>query len=687
MPAKPSGLTWLLLALLAAAMGGMAWWAAAPETREGFVVAALAAGALCAWLWKRGDVPMGLVIGFALILRLAVFWLPPGLSDDAYRYVWDGLVQAEGYNPYLHTPDSPELEALRDEPIYDELNSSGVYTVYPPVSQLVFRIGAVFYKQGWEVSWFVIKGILALFEFGAVLVLSRMLRPRQLLLYALNPAVVLAGAGQGHGEAAMVLFLALALFALKNKRGVWASVWLACAGGVKLYPFLLFPFLWRRFGWKSIAAGLGMAILPALPFLHPEGIGKMISSLDLYVRLFEFNAGLYYSIKYFLALLTGMDLSKLLGPALAALYLAGLAMLYAQRPKSAGTGWKIWSKSAGTGRETSPESAGTGWKTWPESAGTDWKTWLIRRYFLPEDGDLRRLFVWAAGGFLVFATTVHPWYLLGVLVLAAPAERPSWHWYWLSVCALGTYLLYTGGPYWIWVWTGWGGWTVLAACRYRRALTDLLLRVRAARKAALLARFLEENRSVLDVGSAEGYVGMELAKRLGAQVQLIDILDRNRTMLPLDIYEGRRLPYASGAFDASLLVFVLHHAESADELLRETLRVSRRVVILESTYASKWELALLRRLDRLANRLRSEGTVQEQEGGPRFRTHAEWLDFFRKAGARVVHAHRTRRCVDRQSLFVVEGGEGAGSVSGGGLPNRERVSGSTGCSSSASSGR
>ena len=129
--------------------------------------------------------------------------------------------------------------------------------------------------------------------------LSRMLRPRQLLLYASNPAVVLAGAGQGHGEAAMVLFLALTLFALKNKRGIWASVWLACAGGVKLYPFLLFPFLWRRFGWKSIAAGLGMAILPALPFFHPEGIGKILSSLNLYVRLFEFNAGLVLRHKAF----------------------------------------------------------------------------------------------------------------------------------------------------------------------------------------------------------------------------------------------------------------------------------------------------------------------------------------------------------------------------------------------------
>ena len=463
----------------------------------------------------------------------------------------------------------------------------------------------------------------------------------------------------------MVLFLALTLFALKNKRDVWASVWLACAGGVKLYPFLLFPFLWRRFGWKSIAAGLGVAVLPALPFLHPEGIGKMVSSLDLYVRLFEFNAGFYYSIKYFLILLTGMDLSKLLGPALAVLYLAGLAMLYAQRP----------------------ESDGASWKTWPKSAGNGWEKWMAQRYFLQEDRGLRHLFVWATGGFLVFATTVHPWYLLGVLVLAAPAERPSWHWYWLSVCALGTYLLYTGGPYWIWVWTGWGGWSVLAACRYRRALVDLLLRARAARKAALMARFLEKGQSVLDVGAGEGYVGEKLGKRLGGEIQLVDILNQNRTSLPLDIYEGRRLPYVSGAFDVSLLVFVLHHAEHADELLRETLRVSRRVVILESTYVWKWELALLRGLDRLANRLRSEGAVPMQEGPLRFRTHDEWLACFQKAGAYVIHAQRTRRCVDRQSLFVVERNEESAPGNGEVPADKESVSDSTGSSSSSPSGR
>ena len=698
----PSGRTLILLGLLVLAMGGMAWGAAAPETRGAFVASALAAGALCVLVWKRGDVSMPVVIGLALVFRLAVCWLPPTLSDDAYRYVWDGLVQAEGHNPYLHAPNSPDLEALHDEPLYEELNSQRLHTVYPPVSQLVFRIGAVFYDRGWSVSWFVIKGILALLEFGAVLVLARMLSPRQLLLYAWNPAVALVGAGQGHSEAAMALFLALALYALRKDQGVRASVWLACAGGVKLYPFLLLPFLWRRFGWKSVAASLGMALLPALPFLHvgiTDIMQNMGESLHLYVRLFEFNAGLYYCLKYFLMLLTGLDVGKLLGPMLAAAYLGGLGALYAgyarrRKPTgtTTGTGWKAWADSHAKKHDTRGAiptlPAETGWKAWADSHG-----------MLREDGPLRPLFVWAAGGFLVCATTVHPWYLLGVLVLAAPAERPAWHWWGLSLCSLGTYWLYTGGPYWLWVWIGWGGWTALAAWRYRGPLTDLLLRARAARKAARVARFLVGSRSVLDVGAAEGYVGANVAKCLGAgrgvAVRLVDIQDRNRTALPLDVYDGRRLPYASDAFDAALLIFVLHHADRPEALLRETLRVGRRVAILESTYVWGWERTLLGLLDRLANRLRAEGSGARLEGsvsgskGPAptsegsthrlersahrfrgyvpglegpldFRTHEAWLDCFREMGLRVVHSAQSRRCVDRQSLFVVEWGDGVG---------------------------
>lgn len=605
MPDNPSARTWVLVGLTALCIGTMAILAAKPPLWEGFVAAAFAAAVLTVAVWRRGDVSMRLVIGAALLFRIAVVGLPPVLSDDAYRYVWDGLVQAEGYNPYLFTPDDPELSSLHDESIFPMLNSASYFSVYPPVSQLIFRVGAFFYEYGWEVSYYVIKALLALLEFGAVLVLARMLRPEQLLLYAWNPLAVLAGAGQAHGEAAAALFLSLTLYALHKGRGGRASIWLACAGWVKLYPFVLFPFLWRRFGWRSAAYGCAATALLALPYIHPQVLQNVAESLNLYVRFFEFNAGPYYAVKEIFRLFTGDDWSKQLGPAFQWLFVASLPALYL----------------------------------------------LDRRL----DWSGRRAFAITVGAFFVFATTVHPWYLLGILVLVAPAHRPSWHWYWLSVVSIGTYLLYVGGPYWLWVILGWMGWAVLVAVRYRGIFVDPILRARAGRKAELVSAGLEKGWTLLDVGAGEGYVGESLAQQLDSDVELVDVADMNRTKLPHRVYDGYRLPFPPGRFDAAVAVFVLHHAGDPEAVVREAMRVSRRrVVVLESTYAHSWERPILERLDVLANRLRARDG--EAMLPPRFRTHDEWLDWFAGLGIRVERDKNLGGFIHHRSVFMLDSG-------------------------------
>ncbi|MEX0821632.1 MAG: class I SAM-dependent methyltransferase [Rhodothermales bacterium] len=603
MPDRPSRGTWMLLVLLVFATAGMGWFAASPETWSVFVAAACAVGVLTVLVWRRNDVSMVHVLTVAVVLRLAVVWLPPILSDDAFRYVWDGVVQLEGYNPYLHVPSDDEMAVFRDEPIFERLNSAHYYTVYPPVSQLIFRVGAIFYDQGWQVSYFVIKGILALFELAAVLVLSRILRPRRLLLYAWNPLVLIAGAGQAHGEAAAVFFLSVAIVALhKKKWGGWAAASIACAGWVKLYPFVLLPFVWRRYGWRSVVTGVGTAVLLASPYLHADVLGNVRQSLDLYVRLFEFNAGPYYAVKEIFRAATGLDWSKQLGPAFQVLYLVLLPALYV----------------------------------------LDWKL----------DWSPRRAFALTIGLFFVLATTVHPWYLLGILVLVAPAQRPSWHWIWLGVLSLGTYLLYVDGPYWIWVILGWGGWALLGAYRYRRRLFDPIVRARAAAKVDLLHNVLVDDESIVDVGAGEGYVAASLARTFGIDVHLVDVVDMNRTDLPYRVYDGRELPYADNSFDAAVIVFVLHHAEDPERLLLESVRVVRRhVVVLESTYRHRWERRPLRWLDRMANEVRSDGSMRAQQYA--YRTHDEWLATFKRLGLDVESAEDLGGFIHHRSLFVL----------------------------------
>ncbi|HSF30266.1 MAG TPA: hypothetical protein VLK82_07320, partial [Candidatus Tectomicrobia bacterium] len=82
---------------------------------------------------------VGLIVGWALIFRVSVLWVTPGfLSDDIYRYSWDGMVQQAGINPYLYPPEAAELAFLRDDTIFPMINRKWALTLYPPGAQLFF---------------------------------------------------------------------------------------------------------------------------------------------------------------------------------------------------------------------------------------------------------------------------------------------------------------------------------------------------------------------------------------------------------------------------------------------------------------------------------------------------------------------------------------------------------------------
>ncbi len=90
----------------------------------------------------RGGAPRaaGLLL-VAALLRLTLLPLPPTLSDDLLRYVWDGRVVAAGQNPYRWAPEAPELSSLRDEH-WRRMPHKAVPTVYPPVALGAFSITA-----------------------------------------------------------------------------------------------------------------------------------------------------------------------------------------------------------------------------------------------------------------------------------------------------------------------------------------------------------------------------------------------------------------------------------------------------------------------------------------------------------------------------------------------------------------
>lgn len=599
--------TTTLLAILTGLVIALAWLARDRAYLPALVPLVFLTASIVWLLWRRDDLQIQQVLVLAVVFRVVMLGLPPSLSDDAYRYVWDGLVQVNGFNPYHYLPSDAALAAFHGEPIYAVLNSKAYFSVYPPVSQGVFAFGALFYPLGWQVSYFVIKGVFVLCELGALWLLSRMIAARWLLLYALHPVVLLETSGQAHTESAMVLLLVGTVYFARQEKGGRAAIALAMAGWVKLFPFVLLPFLWRRFGWRTVCVSLITIGVIAAPYAAPYVLPNVRTSLDLYASLFEFNAGLYYSIKEYYLFTTGADWSKQIGPVLRKLFVFGMPVLYVL------DGWLKWS--------------------------------------------LERAFLVTIGLFLVLATTVHPWYFLGVLVLVALTERPSWHWQWLTLSALGTYLLYIDGPYWPFVIAGWSGWLFLVVIRYAPLSLQTLQKMRARRKVCFIEPFLPRLTRplhILDLGAGEGYVGQVLADEQGATVTLADVLPMNRTPLPHIQYDGKRLPFEDNAFDVTLLYFVLHHAEEQELVLREALRVtSSRVLIVESVYEEAWDLKLLSFLDTIANRLRSGGLMNVQEEHLYFRTVPVWKKLFEQLDVSLLAERQKGRWIHKQAFFVL----------------------------------
>lgn len=594
----------LLVAAMSAAVGCAALESDAAEI--GFVAAVCLGTVLVVRAWHREDVTMREVLGLAVLFRLAAFPLLPGLSDDGYRYVWDGLLQIDGINPYAFRPS--DLAAQYPD-LFEQLNSSDYFSVYPPASQLVFALGGLF---GWPAAWYVIKAVFVGIELAGLWTISRVVPARALVLCAWHPLAVIEIAGQGHTEAGMVGMLLLAAWAVYRAKPGWAVAALTVAGWFKLVPFVLVPFLLRRVGWRWVWVAAAVSVALAAPYAAPFVLPNVAESLGLYTGLFEFNAGPYYLLKEAGRAWTGGDVSKSLGPLLQNNFLVGLAGIY----------------------------LADGLKRWP----LVW-TWLA-----------------ALGLFLATATTVHPWYLLGVLALlpltlgdasGPPVRLHAAAWLWLSVGTVGTYLFYTHGatPYWTAVVLGWAGWAVLLGTAVVLAALPALMRKRARDKWTWIRPHVGAPDRVLDLGAGDGFVGEAVARDLGAEVVLADVVDFNRTDLALVLYDGHRLPFADDSFDVTLLTFVLHHAADPDAVLREARRVTRgRVVVLESLVETAWDRRWLPFADRLANRLRSGGRMEEEV--LRFGSAAAWRERFAAAGLRVQAEERRGRRLHKRHLFV-----------------------------------
>ena len=95
-----------------------------------------------------GPINIFLILFFALLFQLTLMPSAPEMSDDIYRYIWDGKLQCVGVNPYTYAPDDPDLKAYHSESLPSLVNFPHIKTIYPPAAQLVFRLSYMVFGEG-----------------------------------------------------------------------------------------------------------------------------------------------------------------------------------------------------------------------------------------------------------------------------------------------------------------------------------------------------------------------------------------------------------------------------------------------------------------------------------------------------------------------------------------------------------
>lgn len=171
-----------------------------------------------------------------------------------------------------------------------------------------------------------------------------------------------------------------------------------------------------------------------------------------------------------------------------------------------------------------------------------------------------------------------------------------------------------------------------------------------------LKPFLPATGRLIDIGAASGKMAEYIHRQTGLEVTLLDVVDHNESRLPLELYDGHKIPYGNSSFDTSLLVFVLHHATDPAGLLAETRRITKKcLIVIEDTPQGRWQRAAWRRWDYLLN----TGHHADINEAHTARAAAEWHQTFTAAGFRVVTEKSFRSfmpvlCTYRHTLFVLE---------------------------------
>ncbi len=288
-------------------------------------------------LIKSKNISTSTLIGLVILFRLIFLFAIPNLSQDFYRFIWDGRMILKGLNPYLSIPQSfiqqgiqPISEAYNLYNGMGEMNASH-YTNYPPINQLCFLIAALFASKSVFGSIIILRIIIILADIGILYYGKKLLQilnlpVKNIFWYALNPFIIIEMTGNLHFEPVMLFFLICSLYQLHQEKWTLAAILLACSISVKLIPLLFLPLFYQWFIKKEQKWLIGIQklslfyiitlaalIISFLPFYSSEFIKNYSDSVGLWFKKFEFNASFYYIFREIGYLFRGWNEIEIIG--------------------------------------------------------------------------------------------------------------------------------------------------------------------------------------------------------------------------------------------------------------------------------------------------------------------------------------------------------------------------------------
>lgn len=252
-----------------------------------------------------------LLIFTTLMYGVCLFADSP-LSNDYFRFIWDGEIISKGINPYDYKPNELILrDDFKENSYFLKLHigmgelSAQHYSCYPTINQFYFWFASIF-SNSIIINLIILRILILITIIIGLTFITRLfsnfgIRKERIWLIILNPLFLLETIQNVHFEGVMITFLIMSIYYFTINSYTIGSFLLAVSIQIKLIPFIIFPFILKRIGFRKTMIIWILTIVFTLfifsLLINYKNYSNFMSSIKLYFENFEFNSSLYYVIQ------------------------------------------------------------------------------------------------------------------------------------------------------------------------------------------------------------------------------------------------------------------------------------------------------------------------------------------------------------------------------------------------------